>query len=167
MPSSQGQRSGPAGLPDIVLQLQGRIEKLYLSQKSLEQDVKALRSTQPVLLSRAGRPVLGVRMLQRYVPRFRHRYNVRLIRGCGLFDAQWYLGTYRDVQESGQDPAVHFLNSGAAEMRNPGPHFDTRHYLGLYPDIAGNGMNPLLHYLGAGFDEGRSIRPGMPHEGGV
>ena len=88
-----------------------------------------------------------------------------MIRDSGLFDHGWYLATYPDVAASGSDPVVHFLAHGAAERRDPGPHFDTDHYLRMYPDIAGNGMNPLLHYLQAGWAEGRSIHPDMPHEG--
>jgi hypothetical protein len=167
MTSSQGQKTGSAMLPDVVAQLQGTIESLYLSRKALEQDVKALRATQPVLLGRTGRAALPVRVLLRISAVYRRRHNVQTIRGCGLFDAQWYLETYGDVREAGLDPALHFLMFGSGERRDPGPFFDTGHYLRLYPDIAQNGMNPLLHYLASGFDEQRSIRPGMPHEGGA
>lgn len=167
MTPSQDQKTGSAGLPDGVAQLHEQIETLYLSQKSLEQEVKALWATQPVLLGHAGRPVLLVRLMLRVLPGLRRRHDVRAIRASGLFDPQWYLETYGDVHEAGLDPALHFVMFGAAERRNPGPYFDTGHYLRLYPDIAQNGMNPLLHYLRDGFDERRSIRPGMPHEGGL
>jgi len=146
--------------------MQERIEKLYLSARTLEREVAALRATQPVLLSRAGRPGLALRVLMRLHPGLRRRVQVRMIRGCGLFDPDWYLRTYGDVAAAGADPALHFLDNGARERRDPGPHFDTRHYLRLYPDIAESGINPLLHYINAGWSERRSIRPGMPHEGG-
>ncbi len=144
--------------------MQERIEKLYLSGQALEQEVAALRATQPVLLSSVGRPSLLLRAVMRLHPGFRRRIQARMIRGSGLFDPDWYLRTYGDVAAASVDPALHFLEHGARERRDPGPYFDTRHYLHLYPDIVASGINPLLHYLNAGWSERRSIRPGMPHE---
>ena len=72
-----------------------------------------------------------------------------------LFDAGWYLATYRDVAAAGGDPARHYLEHGAAEGRDPGPGFSTRGYLADNPDVAGSGVNPLLHYLRHGQAEGR------------
>lgn len=86
------------------------------------------------------------------------------IRTSGLFDEAWYLRTYPDVAQAGQDPIEHYLQFGVAEGRNPGPRFDTSWYLQSYPDIGAAGFNPLLHYIEHGKAEGR--RPmrgtGMP-----
>ena len=163
MPGFQSQNATSAQLPEAMSQMQGRIEQLYLSQKALEREVQRLTATQPVLLSRPARPWLILRLLRRCSARLQRRYHIRLIRMCGLFEAEWYLNHYDDVRQGGVDPVVHYLDHGGPELRNPGPYFDTAHYLRLYPDIAQNRMNPLLHYLIAGFDESRSIRPGMPH----
>lgn len=81
------------------------------------------------------------------------------LRGSGLFDAQWYARTYRDVALLGMDPAEHFLRIGAAMGRRPGPAFDTAYYLRSNSDVAASGDNPLLHYLRFGRVEGRLVRP--------
>jgi hypothetical protein len=48
---------------------------------------------------------------------------------------------------------------GAAEHRDPSPHFDTAWYLAYYPDVAASKTNPLIHYLLHGVKEGRHARP--------
>jgi hypothetical protein len=165
MTGLQGHSGHGAELPDAVAQLQSRLETLYLTQKTLEREVQRLRAEQPVMMRRPSRLSLAQRILCRLSARMRYRRNLQLVRGCGLFDADWYLATYEDVAEAGLDPAGHFLQFGGVERRSPGPHFDTEHYLHLYPDIVEIGMNPLVHYVLAGWDEKRSIRAGMPHGG--
>ena len=152
---------------DMVAALQARVEALYLECRELRRQVQALRAAQPVLGVRPRPPSLPVRLAMRLLPGLRRRHHLRMIRESGLFDPDWYLASYPDVAAAGLDPALHFLLHGAAERRNPGPHFDTGHYLDLYPDIAGSGLNPLVHYLLAGWAEGRSIRPGMPPRSGA
>lgn len=57
------------------------------------------------------------------------------------------------------DPLGHYLQSGAAEGRDPNPFFDTDWYAARYPDVVGAGVNPLLHYLESGATEGRNPSP--------
>jgi hypothetical protein len=57
-----------------------------------------------------------------------HAEAVAMIRGSGLFDEGWYLGTYADVADSGLDPIEHYLTIGAARGYNPNPLFDTGFY---------------------------------------
>lgn len=165
MAGSERQLSDASPLPEMVMHLQARVELLYLERAALQQEVNALRATHPVLCLRPPALSAPMRLLCRLVPRLRRRRDAAIVRNCGLFDPAWYLDTYDDVAAAGSDPLAHFLAYGAAEHRDPGPHFDTGHYLRLYPDIAGNGMNPLVHYLRAGHAEGRSIRPGMADRG--
>src|SRR5262245_2189616 len=80
-----------------------------------------------------------------------------MIASSELFDGDWYLKTYPDVAEAGVDPAAHYLVSGAAEERDPGPRFCTHSYLQRYPDVVETGMNPLLHYLRHGVGEDRDV----------
>ncbi|AXT39009.1 hypothetical protein D1814_10095 [Alteromonas sp. BL110] len=75
------------------------------------------------------------------------------------FDIEWYLRTYPDVQESGINPAEHYLLFGATEARMPSPHFDTVWYLERYPDVRESGINPLLHFIKYGQTEGRVASP--------
>lgn len=165
MTGLQSQAARRAQLPEAVARLQQQNEGLYLSQKTLERELLRLRAEQPVLMQRPPRPILPMRVLYRYSARLRQKRQLQMIRGSGLFDADWYLQTYEDVAAANMDPALHFLLYGASERRDPGPHFETAHYLHLYPDISERGLNPLVHYIQAGWDEKRSIRPGMPHGG--
>lgn len=150
---------------DEIAALQNRVERLYLELQELEHEVGVLRRVQPIACPLPRRQLLPIRFLLRYHTGLRQRYQMRVIRNCGLFDPDWYLRTYEDVAQAGVDPLTHFVQMAASEHRDPGPYFSTSHYCHLYPDIAANGMNPLWHYLVAGLTEGRSIRPGMPHQG--
>jgi len=76
----------------------------------------------------------------------------------GLFDADWYLATYRDVSEAGLDPLYHYCRFGARENRQPNAWFDPLDYrarAGLAPDA-----DALYDYLVRG--EQRGLAPG-PH----
>ena len=65
---------------------------------------------------------------------------------------------YPDVCEAGVDAARHYVEYGAAEARNPSPHFDGNYYLDQHPDVRRAGQNPLVHYLTHGLVEGRRSR---------
>lgn len=70
----------------------------------------------------------------------------------GLFDPAFYLRRYADVVESTADPALHYMEYGAAEGRWPHPLFDPEYYVegclarGLEPPA-----NPLVHFLTTGW----------------
>jgi tetratricopeptide (TPR) repeat protein len=68
----------------------------------------------------------------------------------GYFDRRAYRAAYRDVATGDIDPLDHYIESGAAEGRSPGPRFDAAGYLAGSPDVAAAGSNPLLNYLTAG-----------------
>jgi hypothetical protein len=82
----------------------------------------------------------------------------------GLFDPEYYLRRNPDVAVAGVDPVVHYLLHGAAEMRNPGPHFATERYVSRYPDVAKSGLNPLYHFIVRGHSEGRDPGPSSAAE---
>ena len=85
--------------------------------------------------------------------------DARLISLSPYFNAGWYLTQNPDVAEEGIDPALHYLEHGYREMRDPSPRFSTRGYLARYPDVAKAGVNPLLHYIRSGNVEGRLVVP--------
>jgi glycosyltransferase involved in cell wall biosynthesis len=82
--------------------------------------------------------------------------QIEVLRSSSLLDPIWYREHYADLSSSPLDVAVHYLNHGAAEGRNPGPRFDTQLYLTRYPDVKASGMNPLVHFILYGEAEGRS-----------
>lgn len=76
------------------------------------------------------------------------------VQQSGLFDAEWYLKTYRDVARAESDPFQHFMEFGSLELRNPGPHFDATWYLEEYPEVRSSGLDPFSHYLKIGKSKG-------------
>jgi GT2 family glycosyltransferase/glycosyltransferase involved in cell wall biosynthesis len=76
-----------------------------------------------------------------------------------LFDPNFYLERYPDVERSGLDPLVHFLRFGGLEGRQPHPHFDSGFYLANNPDVVAEKLNPLVHFLEHGAEEGRLPHP--------
>lgn len=84
------------------------------------------------------------------------RRTVRVLRSSGMFDQEYYLAQNPDVAESGVDPIQHYVRSGAAEGRNPSPHFGTSAYTETHPEVAILGINPLLHYVLYGNSDGPS-----------
>jgi lipopolysaccharide biosynthesis protein/GT2 family glycosyltransferase len=84
------------------------------------------------------------------------------VSSCDLFDRNWYLESYPDVQAAGIDPVRHYLDRGAAESRNPSARFDTQWYVAQYADVVASGLNPLLHYLRHGASEGRDVKEKAP-----
>jgi hypothetical protein len=69
-----------------------------------------------------------------------------VLRSSPLFAADWYTGTYGDVEASGLDPFEHFLRLGATLGRDAGPWFQTQAYLAAEPAAGTSGLNPLVHY---------------------
>ena len=74
-----------------------------------------------------------------------------------FFDRQWYLATYRDVGRARIDAALHYLETGGREGRDPGPFFSTTEYLRDNPDVAVAQGNALAHYERYGRSQGRPI----------
>lgn len=77
-----------------------------------------------------------------------------------LFDPVWYGRSHPDVMNADLNAVAHYLRSGAAENRDPGPGFSS----GGYRLVAGLGAaeNPLLHYEQEGRDAGLDPLPSLP-----
>jgi hypothetical protein len=75
------------------------------------------------------------------------------------FDSDFYLSRYSDVAMLNVDPVQHYLEQGAAELRDPSREFSTAYYLESNPDVANSGINPFLHFIVAGRREGRLPQP--------
>ncbi len=76
-----------------------------------------------------------------------------------LFDPAWYVDRYKDVAAWGGDPWQHYLESGAAERRDPNPFFAAQWYLENNKDIAAAGIDPFVHYVRFGAAELRDPHP--------
>jgi Methyltransferase domain/Glycosyl transferase family 2 len=86
----------------------------------------------------------------------RRRKAYKTIKESGLFDVDYYLSTYDDVQRSGLDPIAHYVCHGAAELRNPSAAFNTAGYLLKNEDVLRAWVNPLEHYIVCGKQENRT-----------
>lgn len=95
---------------------------------------------------RAGAALRG-QSKEEFKKRWRLVVERRLVARSGLFDPRWYVTRYPDVAASGLRPLQHYLAIGAAEGRDPGPHFSSERYLGQYPWVAQTGIAPLVHFL--------------------
>ena len=85
--------------------------------------------------------------------------QIEVIRDSGLFDADYYLATYTDIQPPPQDPIRHYCEFGWHEGRNPSAEFDTQGYVAAYNDVKAAGVNPFWHYVEAGRYESRHANP--------
>lgn len=82
--------------------------------------------------------------------------HLDMLRGSGVFSAEWYVSNYIDVKDANIDPIEHYYYQGWREGRDPNYIFSSSYYLENNPDVAAAGKNPLIHYLEFGEKEGRS-----------
>jgi hypothetical protein len=128
-------------------------------ERGLAQARRQLERASPLLDQAADRPPAlswSRKVLRRLCGSTKPKAGLETIRSSALFDAVYYLNTNPGVRETGCDPALHYLEKGAQEGRDPGPAFCTRAYLRRNPDVADAGVNPLLHYETRGRKKGRS-----------
>lgn len=83
--------------------------------------------------------------------------NYQLLSSSGIFDSEYYLAANPDVAKLHIDPLVHYLESGAKELRDPHALFDSKLYLGLCKQWGEQPENPLLHFIRIGAQRG--LRP--------
>ena len=88
--------------------------------------------------------------------------DISMIQKSSYFNKDWYLETYVDVKKAHMNPAMHYIQFGGFEGRNPSEKFDSNWYYQKYSDVFLSGMNPLVHYLRYGMLEGREIRNAQP-----
>ena len=85
--------------------------------------------------------------------------EVKEIARSGLFDGDYYLAMYPDIDPISVDPIRHYCEHGWKEGRNPSDDFDTNGYIDAYSDIRNAGLNPFWHYVVAGASESRQSNP--------
>lgn len=68
------------------------------------------------------------------------------IEKSGLFDAIFYLKTYRDARLADMTPLEHFVKVGLKEDRKPNADFDPLWYNEYYTDVKTDGAYPFIHY---------------------
>lgn len=76
-----------------------------------------------------------------------------------VFDADWYLAKYLDVEMSGLEPLDHYLRYGERLGRKPCLVFDPLFYGECYPEVIESGTSLLTHFVEVGKGEGRRGHP--------
>ena len=90
------------------------------------------------------------------------QYN--LIRNSAFFDQNYYLGSNPDFKAAKFDAAVHYLQFGGQQGRDPGPRFSEAGYRVLSPDVAASSLSALEHYESHGRHEGRRLLSSGPRQ---
>lgn len=69
-----------------------------------------------------------------------------IIKNSNLFDSEWYLLNYEDINYLNLDPIYHYINFGVVELCNPSKSFCTEEYInsGMYYFKE---LNPFVHYI--------------------
>ena len=82
-----------------------------------------------------------------------------LIEKSELFDEEYYLNNYPDVEKYSEKLIEHYYYIGFKKGYNPSKNFYTDWYLLNYPEVRNNGINPLIHYLLYGKYENKITKP--------
>lgn len=141
-----------------VEELSKRERKLAIELRHSKSELHSIRSS---VAWKASKPVraLSKAIGKTKIKNRKIKADLNILNSSELFDAEWYLKSYPDVEKSGIDPAEHYLIFGWLEGRYPSLYFDGTWYLNRYPDVSKSNTNPLLHYLKFGKDEGRLQSP--------
>ncbi len=169
--STQGQQI--ANLDRQLTEAIGRLNERNDQINSLSGSLAHYQHTVEQLLSstswRVTRPLRaagrGANILMRPVTRLRNYIkqftDSHALQDCPLFDTNWYLAQYPDVDRNAISPLRHYVTHGWREGRDPGPEFDGTYYCQHYPDVAKLQEAPLLHYWRHGRAEGRHINAAL------
>lgn len=147
-------------------QVQEELERYYLELQATKAKSAPATTTPVAASSRPIKPAGASKRFQVNAPRFfsklrsyaRCLVEAKAISRNGEFDSAWYLNTYPDVAAElkfAKNPALHYIEYGAQEGRDPSSGFSTNTYLWRYPDVRQSGINPFLHYIKHGKREGR------------
>ena len=146
-----------------IKQLESKLEQKSQVEQALRAELAELRAIKSSKLWKVSSKVekLSNVVDKKAAKRKKLSQDMRLLYTSELFDADWYLETYSDVQKDSIDPAEHYLLYGANEGRKPSPYFDGKWYLQANPDVASENTNPLIHYIKFGREEKRPMSPVM------
>jgi Glycosyl transferase family 2 len=113
--------------------------------------------------AKAG-PVPGLGIL-RHIEPAKYFEEERIVEQSGLFDGDWYLAAYPDVQATLCAPVIradalsHYCAHGWREGRQPNFYFNPEWYCTNYPELRTAGRNPLFDYVELGEKEGTRPSP--------
>lgn len=125
--------------------------KLKVIQEENEKDIQSLTKLQEEVELLRNRLSQQSKMIHHLQTGFKYKTRVIkdiwIVKRSGLFDEEWYLRSYPDVDVSGIDPVKHYITYGWREGRDPSPDFRTEAYLTRHPDLVDMGVCPLVHSI--------------------
>jgi hypothetical protein len=146
-----------ANQSNCIARMQSEIERLVAAIDRAEQIIARLAERYTATLEKRSlrkfRHALQVALFRLPVPTSRYK----LVRNSVFFDKNFYLLSNPDVKAAGLDAAVHYLQFGGKEGRDPGPHFSETGYRALSPDVAATSLTALEHYETYGRKGGRRL----------
>ena len=90
---------------------------------------------------------------------YKFKNDYKIILKSEKFDLTWYRKKYPEVEKTGINPIMHYLEYGAKKNYDPSHNFQTKWYLEKYFDVSNTKMNPFVHYIQFGIKEGRLSKP--------
>ncbi len=85
--------------------------------------------------------------------------DIKALEETGLFQAEWYIKTYKDARDCGMHPIEHFVRVGEKKGYNPNPYFDQKWYTGRSPAARRFPGPAAVHYARKAWRKGRSPSP--------
>lgn len=100
-------------------------------------------------LLKAKGHIIPVENLQKLIDKYSFNKvtptDIEIIKSSKMFDSNYYLKTYPDIEKAGVDPIKHYCEFGFKEGRNPSPNFNTKNYINSRK--LQSYQNPLVHYI--------------------
>lgn len=125
-----------------IRSLQNIIDSLTIQQEAVRANCSRLETSWSYRIGKAITAPAAI-----IAEKYRNIKDSELIKSSILFDSDWYLQKYRDVKKSKKDPALHYVQFGWKEGRNPSQAFDTKKYLDMVPEAGISETCPLVHYI--------------------
>ncbi len=85
--------------------------------------------------------------------------DIKALEETGLFQAEWYIKTYKEARDSGMNPIEHFVRVGEKKGYNPNPYFDQKWYVQRSAAARRFPGPAAVHYARKAWWKGRSPSP--------
>lgn len=76
---------------------------------------------------------------------YNEKRQIEIVKTSPLFDKNYYLNRYPDVNPKKISPAKHYVKFGWKEGRDPSSTFTTNEYLLVYPELKQKNICPIFH----------------------
>lgn len=113
---------------------------------------------EPSKINELSKPKKDLGPLIKKEPKLTEEQIIEVVRSSSLFDENFYLSQYKDLEKCAS-LIEHYALFGGAEGRAASKLFDSKAYLDNNKDVTSSKINPLVHYETRGRLEGRARYP--------